>query len=124
MPDITVRVEDLELSARWIEANPETRRAIGAALPLAGDAARWGDELYFGTDVDVPAEETALEVPVGTLAYWPEGNAVCIFWGATPASTTDTPRAASPVSPIAHLDDPTPLDGVDGAARVEIDRVP
>lgn len=124
MTDLTVRVDDLELSAGWLDVNPETRRAIDAALPLAGDAARWGDELYFGTDLEVPAEETAVEVPVGTIAYWPAGNAVCLFWGPTPASTGAAPRAASPVTPVARLDDAAGLDGLDGAARVEIRRSP
>ena len=124
MTDLTVRIDGLELAADWLDVNPGTRRAIDAALPLTGDAARWGDELYFGTDVEAPAEETAVEVPVGTLAYWPAGNAVCLFWGPTPASTGASPRAASPVSPFARLDDAAPLAGLDGAARVELDRSP
>jgi len=37
-------------------------------------------------------------LPVGALAYWPSGNALCLFRGLTPASENDEPRAASPVT--------------------------
>ena len=41
---------------------------------------------------------------VGELAYWPPGNALCLFFGPTPASTDAQPRTASPVNPIGALD--------------------
>jgi hypothetical protein len=37
------------------------------------------------------------------LAFWPPGKAFCIFWGPTPASEGDEPRAASDVVPIGKL---------------------
>lgn len=121
MADLTVRVDDRELSASWTGANPETRAAIEAALPLSGEAARWGDELYFSTRVDVPAEDAQAEVPVGAVAYWPQGNALCLFWGPTPASEGDEPRAASPVNVVATLDDVAPLERVGNSATVTVE---
>jgi hypothetical protein len=40
---------------------------------------------------------------VGEIAYWPPGKALCIFFGRTPASTDERPRAASPVIPIGRV---------------------
>jgi hypothetical protein len=57
------------------------------------DASRWGDELYFRTPVDVPAGDARAEVPERAVAYWPQGNAVWLFWGPTPASHGDESEA-------------------------------
>lgn len=122
MVDIRVGVDSHELTATWTDENPTTRQAIAEALPLEGAATRWGDELYFRTDVDVPPEETQTAVPVGALAYWPAGNAVCLFWGPTPASLDDEPRGAAPVNVVATVDDVTPLQSVEGDATVRIER--
>ncbi len=121
MADLRIRVGDVELTATWTGSNPETRAAIEAALPLSGEAARWGDELYFGTDVDVPAEDPQVEVPVGAVAYWPQGNALCLFWGPTPASVGDEPRAASDVNVVATVDDVSPLADVAGGVAVTVE---
>ena len=37
-------------------------------------------------------------VAVGDLGYWPTGSAFCIFFGPTPVSQNDMPRAYSPVN--------------------------
>jgi hypothetical protein len=121
MADLRLRVDDVELTATWTDDNPETRAAIEAALPLSGEAARWGDELYFSTPVDVPAEDARAEVPVGAVAYWPRGNAFCLFWGPTPASEGHEPRAASPVNVVATLDDVAPLERVGNSATVTVE---
>lgn len=121
MSDLRVRVDGLELTATWTDDNPETRAALESALPLSGEAARWGDELYFSTPVDAPAEDAQVEVPVGAVAYWPQGDALCLFWGQTPASESDEPRAASPVNVVARIDDVTPLDSVGTQAMVTVE---
>ncbi len=104
MGDLRVLVNGVELSAEWAEESPETRAAVEAALPIEGEATRWGEELYFRSGIDVPAESPRVTVEPGALAYWPQGNAICLFWGPTPASTGDEPRAASPVNVFAHAD--------------------
>lgn len=68
-------------------------------LPLDGYANVWGEEIYFTIPVGIPEEPDAHEVvEVGELAYWPIGAAFCIFFGPTPASIGDKPRAYSPVN--------------------------
>ena len=122
MSDLQITVEDITLTAAWTDENPETRAAIEKALPLEGDAARWGDELYFSVPVDVPAETARESVPEGAVAYWPQGNALCLFWGPTPASTDDRPRAASPVNKVAEIDNIAPLTKLDGGGHVRVKR--
>ena len=79
----------------------ETARAIAAALPIESRANRWGREIYFNTGVEAAeAPDARDEMQVGELAYWPPGKAFCIFFGKTPASRGDEPRAASNVNPI------------------------
>ena len=81
-----------------------TGRAIYDALPFQRNVNRWGDEIYFEIPVKLPLEADAKAVvSVGDLAYWPNMPALCIFFGPTPASTGDTPVAASPVNVFGKL---------------------
>ncbi len=48
-------------------------------------------------------EKPTEELKVGDLAYWPEGNGFCIFYGKTPASTNDEPKPASSVTIIGKI---------------------
>jgi hypothetical protein len=81
-----------------------TAQMIWEALPIAGQANTWGDEIYFR--IPVQAEEAGdarADVEVGELGYWPVGEAFCIFFGRTPVSTSDKPRAASPVNIVGRV---------------------
>ncbi|MCK4751446.1 MAG: hypothetical protein KAT15_30525, partial [Bacteroidales bacterium] len=83
-----------------------TGQAIYEALPIHRNVNTWGDEIYFGIDVHADLEaEAKAEVAVGDLAYWPNMPAFCIFFGATPVSTGNTPVAASPVNVFGKLSD-------------------
>jgi len=62
---------------------PRTVEAILRSLPLEGRAALWKEEVYFEIPVKIGGEKPAKTVKKGTLAYWPMGNAVCIFYGET-----------------------------------------
>lgn len=65
----------------------ETVNAIVRALPIRGVVRRWGDEIYFETDVEVDVRENSRDfVELGDIAYWIEGRAICIFFGKTPIS--------------------------------------
>lgn len=72
-------------------------------LPVFGQAIRWGDELYFYLPWELPIGDQQEVVEPGTLAYWPEGPALCIFWGPTPVSRHGECRAYSPVCPLGRL---------------------
>jgi hypothetical protein len=79
-------------------------RMISSSLPLAAEMSRWGDEYYGSVGIDIPEDGTERDImEVGEIAYWPPGKALCIFFGRTPASTDERPRAASPVIPIGRV---------------------
>lgn len=71
--------------------------ALKQMLPLSLGMSRWGDEYYGGLPGKIPAKDEMTDAfEVGEIAYWPPGNAFCIFFGPTPASMGDEPRMASP----------------------------
>lgn len=102
MTEITISSGQLSIQAR-LNQSP-TAEAIIAALPLTGQASTWGEETYFEIPVDMPQEPDAqTEVEVGDLGYWPAGNALCIFFGPTPVSSGEKPKAYSPVNLIGSV---------------------
>lgn len=97
MNKIQISCGELYLQAE-LNQSP-TAAKIWESLPLEGRANRWGDEIYFRITVQMEIEPEAREiVEVGELGYWPNGPAFCIFFGSTPASTDERPRAYSPVN--------------------------
>uniref|UniRef100_A0A7C5YXA5 Cyclophilin TM1367-like domain-containing protein n=1 Tax=Ignisphaera aggregans TaxID=334771 RepID=A0A7C5YXA5_9CREN len=60
--------------------SPNTFRKVLESLPLESIAYRWGDEIYFETPVTAEEENAKEVVDKGTIAFWPPGNALCIFW--------------------------------------------
>lgn len=71
---------------------------LRSALPVTVDMTRWGDGEYYGAlPVAIASGEKRRDVfEVGEVALWPEGNALCIFFGPTPVSRGSEPRMASP----------------------------
>jgi len=97
MEKISISVENLSLEAEMFDT--PTAGKILEALPFESTANVWGDEIYFDIPLCLDQEPDArADVAVGDLAYWPAGPAFCIFFGPTPVSTGDQPRAYSPVN--------------------------
>jgi hypothetical protein len=101
-----------------------TARQIWETLPIEGQASTWGDEIYFEIPVVADQESDArADVEVGELGYWPVGHAFCVFFGRTPASTDDRPRAASPVNILGRvLGDATEFRAVRSGEKVTLAR--
>jgi len=64
-------------------ASPRTVDALLRALPVGGRAAIWGEEVYFQVSVQAAGESPRNKLEVGSIAYWPMGSAVCVFFGPT-----------------------------------------
>jgi hypothetical protein len=79
--------------------SPKTVKAILDSLPIEVKINRWGDELYTDKTPIVAEEENAQSiVNLLDVAYWPEGNALCLFYGPTPISKS--PDEILPYSPV------------------------
>jgi len=118
----------IKITAGTVQATAElndskTADAIWNALPIKARANTWGDEIYFGIPVHA-AEENAKEVvELGDIAYWPPGNAFCIFFGLTPASRGSEIRPASPVNVVGKIDgDPKVFKSVHSGEQVTLEK--
>ena len=122
MNRITISAGEVSLPAE-LNDSPIARQ-VWEALPIEGRANIWGDEIYF--EIPVVADQAAdarAEVEVGELGYWPVGHAFCIFFGPTPVSTDERPRAYSPVNILGRvLGDATGFRAVRGGERVRLTR--
>ncbi len=102
-----------------------TAQKVWEALPIEGRANTWGDEIYFEIPVTAEQEPDARAgVEVGELGYWPMGSAFCVFFGPTPVSTDERPRAYSPVNILGRvLGDATLFRAVKSGEAVRIERI-
>ena len=102
--------KSLKIMAGEVELKAElndspTAEKIAAALPIEGRAQRWGEEIYFAIPVQAELEPDAREeVEIGEIGYWPTGNAFCLFFGPTPASSGEKPRATSAVNIVGKFE--------------------
>lgn len=115
-----IKVNELEMFAEL--RNTPTAEALWNALPLQAQANRWGDELYFSVPFQVPLEADARAVvQAGEVAYWPDGPALCFFFGPTPVSRPGEIRAASAVNVCGTIrGDSTALRQVADGAMVSL----
>lgn len=93
---IRIQAGTVEMSAELNDS--KMSQSIWEALPITGNANRWGDEIYFSIPLKLGTEDGKEVVAIGDLAYWAPGNAFCIFFGPTPASHGEEVRPASEVS--------------------------
>jgi len=99
-----IRIQSGSHSLQASLADSPTARRLAEILPLRGKANTWGDEIYFSIPIESELEKSASDqLPAGSLAFWPPGNAFCIIWGPTPASHADEPRFASPVNLLGSI---------------------
>ena len=122
MKKIIIKAGEIEARAELNES--PTAGAIWQALPIEGSANTWGEEMYFRIPVSQGLERDARElVQLGDLGYWPQGEAFCIFFGATPISGPGEIRPASAVNIVGQLaDDPKVFLSVNAGTSVRIER--
>ena len=99
---IRILTGDLKVEAELNDS--KTAQHIWDSLPMESNTNLWGEEIYFAIPVKTGQEKGAREVvSAGELAYWPPGQAFCIFFGPTPASRGGEIRAASAVNPVGKV---------------------
>jgi uncharacterized protein len=100
-----------------------TADAIWEAMPIQARGTTWGDEIYFGIPVELGEDDAQAVVELGDLGYWPPGNALCIFYGPTPASTGSEIWPASPVNVWGRvLGDAKVFKGSSSGVKVIVER--
>jgi len=84
-PKVVFSIEGVGLAEAEFHrfASPRTADSLLKRLPVQGRAALWGEEIYFKVPVKAPAENPRSIVEVGSIGYWPMGDAVCVFFGPT-----------------------------------------
>jgi len=120
MMRIKIETAGITLHADLVEN--DTAQKIFEALPIERQVNRWGEEIYFEIPVQISeAPDARQDMEVGELGYWPAGDAFCIFFGPTPASHDETPRAASNVNPFGIINgDATALSAVPHGERITL----
>ena len=96
--------------------SPRTVEAIMRRLPVEGRAALWKEEVYFEIPLKMGNEKAKPTVEKGTIAFWPMGNALCVFYGDT--------QPYSPVNIVGNVTKSLELFGqVKSGTRIKVERI-
>jgi hypothetical protein len=90
-------------------------------LPFAVDLNVWGDEIYTSeSPISQPEENAKTPVELNDVAYWPQGKAICLFFGPTPIGNPGEITPASPVNILGKIISPdkTILNDADGTSAI------
>ena len=119
---IIIKTDTFEFAAELNDS--PTAKLITDALPIKAPGNRWGGEIYFSIEVSAALEPDSRDtLSPGELAFWPPGSAFCIFFGPTPASSGDEPRAASAVNIVGNItSDLADLWDVPDGAEITIEK--
>jgi len=79
--EVTITHENFTTKARLNES-PVAQRLF-RLLPIIKNVNAWQEEVYIRETIGVEDENLTKNVSEGTLAYWPTGKAICVFYGDT-----------------------------------------
>lgn len=116
---MTVDGREFEVS---LYDNPAAE-AFLRSLPQAADLSRWGNGEYYGISGSIPTDGAKqVFFQRGEIAFWPPGNALCIFFDRTPVSSDDRPRMDSPGLPLGKIvkGDVSAFEGMPGRVNASI----
>jgi uncharacterized protein len=100
---INIFFYELNETVQVILDNSKSPQTV-AAIPIEVNFNKWGKELFTDrTSITAEQENAQLEVSLLDVAYWPEGKALCLFYGSTPISKAGKIVPASPVDVVGHV---------------------
>lgn len=106
--------------------SPETVKAVLENLPIEVNINKWGEELYTDkTLITAEKENAKTEVRLLDVAFWPEGEALCLFYGPTPISKDGKIVPYSPVNVVGRIvsyHDNSIIDKIRNVSNVLIER--
>lgn len=120
---IKIKIENTDFKAE-LNDSKEAGEVL-KILPVKIRMSRWGCEYYGSCGLNQVLGKEAKEImEVGEIAVWPTGKTLCIFFGPTPVSTDNRPRAASEVNPVGKIvDSPEKLMNLGQTITAEITAV-
>ncbi len=62
--------------------SPRTIDRILPKLPITSRIHLWKEELYFEIGIRMGSEKAVAACNAGDIAYWPQGDAICLFFTA------------------------------------------
>ena len=106
--------------------SPATVKSILDNLPIEININKWGKELYTDKTLIIAEKENAkTEVSLLDVAFWPEGKALCLFYGPTPISKEGKIVPYSPVNVVGRIvsyRDNSIIDKIRNVSNVLIER--
>jgi len=118
LENITIEIDDTN--------SPKTCASFLKSLPFSVNAHIWGEEIYTGESPITQPEENAKDlVSLNDIAYWPNGKAICIFFGPTPIGKKGEIKPYSPVNIIGKIINPdkTILSKINEGMKITFDRI-
>jgi len=99
LPDVTLELDET--------SSPKTVQEFLKNLPFTVDLNVWGEEIYTSeSPINMPEENAKSPVSLNDVAYWPQGKAICLFYGPTPIGKEGEITPASPVNVIGKIIEP------------------
>ncbi len=95
---------------------PRTIERLIIELPVEGRIALLKDGIYFEKPLKIGTEKAVKIVEVGTIAYWPMANSICIFYNKT--------KPYSPVNIIGRvLENLELFKNLDSGTKIRIEKI-
>jgi len=96
LESITIELDDT--------ISPKTCKSILDSLPFSVNAHVWGEEIYTDESPISQSEENAKSlVDLNDVAYWPNGKAICLYFGSTPIGKKGEIKPYSPVNVVGKI---------------------
>lgn len=123
MPSILIRTRNGEFRGELDDS--DVSNAFWLSLPFSADINMLGSQIYFTMNADADVTGDATVFDSGDIAYWPDADAMCLFFGPTPLSGDDRrPVSAFPLKRIGRLiGDCSGLEHAGDRQRIVIERV-
>jgi hypothetical protein len=118
LESITIELDDIN--------SPKTCASFIKSLPFSVSAHIWGEEIYTDESPITQPEENAKDlVELNDVAYWPNGRAICLFFGPTPIGKKGEIKPYSPVNIIGKITNPdkTILSKINEGMKITFDRI-
>ena len=125
---ILARIKELENITIELDdtSSPKTYTSFLKLLPFSVTAHIWGEEIYTDESPITQSEENAKDlVNLNDVAYWPNGKAICLFFGPTPIGKKGEIKPYSPVNVIGKIINPDKniLSKMNEGAKITFDKI-